>query len=300
MPANDSSKIVGAVCVAVVAGLLGVQPAIAADPAVDPGGGGQEITVYLGPNNTVSLVLVRIPKGTFTMGSPTAERGRSPSETQHQVTLTQDFYLGKTEVTQRQWEAVMGTNPAHGSGVGDDYPVYYVSWIDVCGGTTGSSCSPESFVGKVNALLGSTKFRMPTEAEWERAARGGTQTEFSFPVPTGWDSACESLPAAESYMWWCGNNKPSGAKKVGQKQANQYGLHDMHGNVWEWVGDWFSPTYYASSPSSDPPGPSSGSTRLARGGSWYFYAQYCRSADRFDFNPAERYGLFGFRLAMSQ
>ena len=231
------------------------------------------------------------------MGSPTDERGRDSNEDLHQVTLTQDYYLGKYEVTQRQWQAVMGSNPAHDRGVGDNYPVYYVSWDDICGGSTGSSCTSTSFVGRLNAHLGTTKFRLPTEAEWERAARGGTQTEFSFPAPSDWDTDCGSFPEALPYMWWC-NNSGQTNHQVGTKQANPYGLYDMHGNMWEWVADRHGS--YPSTVVTDPAGPSSGSNRVYRGGGGNYHAQDCRSAYRYYYYPSFRASIIGFRLARSQ
>ncbi len=266
------------------------------------GGGGAEITVTL-PGN-VPLVLVRIPAGTFMMGSPVGERGRDSDETQHQVTLTQDYYLGKYEVTQRQWVAVMGSNPSHFSSCGLDCPVERVSWNDICGGTTGSTCTSTSFIGKLNAHLAATgqpgagKFRLPTEAEWERAARGGTTGPFSFDTSANpsWDMGCGSFPQAEGYMWWC-NNSGYTTRPVGQKLPNPYGLYDMHGNVWEWVADWYGS--YPTGAVADPPGPSMGSARVLRGGGFYDNARYCRSALRYDYFPGYRYNFIGFRLARS-
>lgn len=256
---------------------------------------GREITLAL-PGG-VPLGMVRIPAGTFTMGSPASERGRYPDEPWHQVTLSRDYYLGRTEVTQRQWAAVMGANPSAYPGCGLDCPVEQVSWNDVCGGPDGSSCAPGSFVGKLNQLLGTTALRLPTEAEWERAARGGTASEFSFAVPDGWDTVCGNLPAAAAYMWWCGNNAPAGPKPAAGKAANPFGLQDMHGNVWEWVADWYGG--YPTSPSTDPTGPSSGTDRGSRGGGWDNHARHCRSANRGYHSPDARYPGIGFRLAMT-
>jgi formylglycine-generating enzyme required for sulfatase activity len=263
----------------------------------------EEITIAL-PGN-VPLVLVRIPKGTFTMGSPAGERGRDPREgPQHQITISQDYYLGKYEVTQRQWEAVigrrlfglLGSNPSHFSSCGPDCPVEMVRWDDVCGGPTGSTCAPMSFIGKLNQLLGTTKFRLPTEAEWELAARAGTTTEFSFSVPMVWDTEYGDFPTAEPWMWWRANSRET-PHPVGQKQKNQCGLHDMHGGVQEWVADWFGD--YSPSGATDPTGPVSGARRVSRGGGWAGPSRNCRSAARDHDLPGSRYGFIGFRLARS-
>jgi formylglycine-generating enzyme required for sulfatase activity len=268
---------------------------VAMVPAGDDETPAEEITVTL-PGN-VPLVLVRIPAGTFLMGSPSGERGRDANETQHQVTLTQDYYLGKLEVTQQQWAAVMGSNPSHFSSCGLDCPVEQVAWNAVCGGPSGAACDAASFVGKLNTLLGTTKFRLPTEAEWERAARGGTTTEFSFPAPPLWNSECGSFPEAADFMWWC-NNSGNRPHAVGQKQANPLGLHDMHGNVLEWVGDNFGA--YGSTPVTDPQGPASQSGgRVMRGGGWGDTPQSTRSAARTGFFSSGVSTSLGFRLARS-
>jgi formylglycine-generating enzyme required for sulfatase activity len=259
----------------------------------------QEITVYLGAGNTVPLVLIRIPKGTFMMGSPAGERGREADEgPQHRVTLTQDYYIGKYEVTQRQWLAVTGSNPPHLTPCGPDCPVERISWNEVCGGTTGTSCAASSFIGKLNQLLGTTLFRLPTEAEWEWAARGGTSTRYSFGDALECGDACESCATLEQYMWWCGNALAT--KPVGQKQPNQYGLYDVHGGVWEWVGDRYGT--YAPGDVTDPTGPATGSGRVSRGGAWHIYARSGRSANRFDGDPraGQQDTLYGFRVARSQ
>ena len=261
-----------------------------------------EVTVSLGSGSTVPLVLVRIPAGTFTMGSPGSERERWPNEGPvHQVTVS-SCYIGKTEVTQAQWATVMGagvpeTCGSHGTG--SDYPAYCVSWDDICGGTTGSSCTASSFIGRLNAQQGSTKFRLLTEAEWEYAARAGTTTRFSHgDVLDCSDMDCTACATHDQYMWWCGNNSPDGTKEVGRKQANPWGLFDMHGNVGEWVGDWYD--WYSSAAETDPHGPDSGFSRAVRGGNWAYEAYTCRSARRYYFDTGTRYGFLGFRLAMSQ
>ena len=265
---------------------------------------GEEITILL-PGD-VPLVMVRIPAGTFMMGAPEDERGNSAFEkSQHQVTLTQDYYLGKYPVTQGQWVAVMGNNPSHFGACGLACPVETISWDDVCGGTTGSDCVAGSFIGRLRAHLAATgqpgadKVRMPTEAEWERGARGGTTGPYSFDTSENpeWDLECGAFPEAEAHMWWCGNNTPGGAKPVGQKAANPFGLYDMHGLVWEWVGDWWA--WYTSGAKVDPTGPSTGSIRASRGGTWFSFSPACRSASRNNGSPGNRNRELGFRLARS-
>jgi len=255
-----------------------------------------ELKIDLGGGVTMDLIY--IPPGTFMMGSPEDERGRGDDEDLHEVTLTHGYYLGKYEVTQAQWEAVMGSNPAHDYGVGDNYPVYYVSWDDVCGGTTGSDCTADSFIGKLNTSLGTTKFRLPTEAEWEYAARAGTTGPFSFDTSVNpeWDLECGSFPEADPYMWWCGNSSQA-THPVGSKQLNGFGLYDIHGNVYEWVADWYGE--YPDTAVTDPTGPSTGNTRIMRGGSWYWHAWQCRSAFRTAYYPGpSSQGInIGFRLA---
>jgi len=245
------------------------------------------------PGN-VALELVRIAGGTpFMMGAPAGERGSiSWERPQHRVTIARDFYLGRYEVTQGQWKAVMGTNPAHAYGVGFTFPVYYVSWDDIAG--------PGGFIEKLNQALGTTTFRLPTEAEWEYAARAGTTAEFSFPAPAAWDTNCGSFPAAEPHMWWCGVEPLSGPMEIGQTLPNPWGLFDVHGNAWEWVQDWFH-SGYTDAPADGgawvvPPG----SLRVVRGGSWNAPASYCRSAARLPLKPDHKCFNLGFRLAKSQ
>jgi formylglycine-generating enzyme required for sulfatase activity len=252
---------------------------------------GEEITIML-PGD-VPLVMVRIPAGTFLMGSPEGERGDVfENETQHQVTLTQDYYLGKTEVTQQQWEAVTGTPmrmECGDDGVGDDYPVYCVTWDRIAG--------PEGFVEKLNEQQGTTSFRLPTEAEWERAARAGTTTRFSHGDVLECGDDCEACAEHEPFMWWCGDDSPDGPKPVGQKQENQFGLRDMHGNIFEIVNDLYGD--FSGDAVTDPTGPAEGFDIVIRGGSWENEAWLNRSAVRISSSPDDRAqnNSVGFRLA---
>ena len=244
----------------------------------------------------VLLALKYMPSGTFWLGSPVDERGRLDREDLHQVTLTQGYYVGQTEVTQGQWEAVTGTPmllDCGSYGVGADYPVYCVSWNDIAGAG--------GFVDQLNAYLLSTGqptgLRLPTEAEWERAARAETQTRFSHGDVLECDDYCGACTTHDQYMWWCGSQPYGASQPVGSRLANGYGLYDMHGNVYEWVQDWYT-QYLGFDPVADPSGPGTGSDRVFRGGYWADGAQYGRSAGR-----DGSYGLdgrdygIGFRLA---
>jgi len=231
--------------------------------------------------NSIGQELLLIPAGTFMMGSPASEKDRADDETQHQVTLTKPFYMGRTEVTQGQWKTVMGTEPWKRKVYvqeGDDYPAVYVSWNDAV-----------EFCKKLSAMEGKV-YRLPTEAEWEYACRGGTKTAFSF----GDDEA-----ELGKYAWFDGNADAIGedyARRVAQKLPNPYGLHDMHGNVWEWCSDWYAD--YPSTPLSDPRGPASGSSRVLRGGSWDDGPCGVRCAYRRYHTPENRYDYYGFRVVL--
>ena len=235
--------------------------------------------------NSIGVKLVLIPKGTFMMGSPESEKGRYENETQHEVTISKDYYLGVYEVTQAQYEKVMGKNPSvfQGAKVGNenaDLPVENVSWDDVV-----------EFCKKLSDLPEEKKagrmYRLPTETEWEYACRAGSKTAYSFDDEEG------LLP---EYGWF-NRNSSDRTHTVGLLEPNAWGLYDMHGNVWEWCSDWYEE--YPKGAVSDPTGPKEGSNRVRRGGSWLSGAAYCRSADRLRFDPSSRYDYLGFRLALS-
>ncbi len=231
--------------------------------------------------NEVGIKLVLIPPGQFVMGSPESEEGRKDDESKHTVTISQPYFMSVTEVTQKQWMAVMGTEPWIGEDsvkTGDDYPATYVTWQDAL-----------AFCQKLSQRDGKA-YVLPTEAEWEYACRGGTETAYSF-------GADESNLG--DYAWYDKNAlevRQKYAHQVGQKLPNGFGLHDMYGNVWEWCQDWRGSDFYKSSPSVDPHGPANGSSRVLRGASWGGSLSKCRSAYRHYDDPTARFSGIGFRL----
>ena len=240
------------------------KPAVAAKPAVPE----QKIT------NSIGMTFLYIKPGTFMMGSPSDEPGRNSDETQHKATLTRGYYMQTTEVTQKQWQAVMGNNPSYFKNCGEDCPVEQVSWNDA-----------QEFIRRLNQKESVSGYRLPTEAEWEYAERAGTNTVYSFG---------DSDSQLSNYAWYAGN---SGEKThpVAQKNSNSWGLYDMHGNVWEWCQDWYG--IYPTGSVTDPKGPSSGSYRVHRGGSWRSRARGCRSANCYNSTPDSRDDNLGFRLS---
>jgi len=221
----------------------------------------------------------------------------------HTVTIGYAFYMGKYEVTQKQWQAVMGTNPASGHGIGDNYPVYYVSWNDC-----------QSFITALNTHItntgqGPATFRLPSEAEWEYACRAGTQTRFFFGDSLsvgdwGEDGPAGTLPGNRSdYMWYSFNcyTPTDGSKQVGTKLPNQFGLYDMSGNLWEWCQDWWHSDYTGAPTNGSAWESPTGSHRIVRGGHWGPYTRYCRSACRdFGLDPVYWGDYLGFRLLRTQ
>jgi formylglycine-generating enzyme required for sulfatase activity len=240
----------------------------------------------------VGLKLVLIPAGTFQMGTSPGEAGARENEwPRHEVTLTHAFYLATTPVTQQQYLRVMGQNPARFSaenGGGPDHAVENVTWEQASAFCQRLSELPEEKqAGRV--------YRLPTEAEWEYACRAGTITPFS----TG-----PSLSAAQANFdghFPYGDGPPGRAlqrtSRVSQFPPNHFGLHDVHGNVWEWCADWLDAAYYEWSPRRDPPGPSEGRYRVLRGGSWKNHAVTCRAGYRNGLNPRLKDSATGFRVA---
>jgi formylglycine-generating enzyme required for sulfatase activity len=223
--------------------------------------------------------------GTFRMGSPESEPERYANELQHEVTLTQGFWLADTACTQALWQAVMSGNP---STFKDDprNPVETVSWEDA-----------QRFIAALNARVPGLQARLPTEAEWEYACRAGTTTPFSF----GENITPEQVNYHGGYPYAGGKEGLNRQRTVpvASLPANPWGVYEMHGNVWEWCQDWYGE--YPSGPQVDPRGPAEeGAERVLRGGSWISFGRYCRSAYRFWFVPAGRYSYLGFRLARGQ
>jgi len=249
--------------------------------------------------NSLGMTFKRIPAGTFMMGSPTDELGRNADEVQHQVTLTYDFNMMTTEVTQGQWQAVMGSNPSYLVNCGSNCPVEGVSWDDV-----------QIFITAMNQR-GEGTYRLPTEAEWEYAARAGSTTAFANGEIV--NTACTPIDSNLNAMgWYCGNagvtysgcydlselGGPSCAGKhpVALKQANALGLYDMHGNVNEWVQDWYAS--YPTTAVTDPVGPDMGTARIIRGGGYWLGGARSRSAQRVTSGPRDRISDVGFRLVV--
>jgi uncharacterized protein (TIGR02996 family) len=225
------------------------------------------------------LRLVLVPPGTFWMGSPPDEPSRDDDEgPRHRVTLTRGFWLGMYPVTQSQWRRVMGRNPSHGRGA--DHPVETVSWDDC-----------QEFCARLNQHAAARAFRLPSEAEWEYACRACTTTAYC-----GGEER-STLPR----FGWCSYDgewdSSGGTRKVGELLSNAWGLFDMHGNVWEWVADWYGERYYAASPAVDPPGPDTGDEKVTRGGSWRGGPWFCRSAERRELGTDDRLINVGCRVA---
>lgn len=219
----------------------------------------------------IKFTMIEIPGGSFTMGGTSEQLGEAFANELpiHNVTLS-TYWIGQTEVTQELWEAVMGSNPSSFSGT--NLPVENVSWEDC-----------QEFFTKLRTLTGMA-FRLPTEAEWEYAARGGQSFGCKF-------SGSHSVDAVA----WYGDNSSDETHPVATKQPNDLGLYDMSGNVWEWCQDWFGK--YKSDVQTDPQGADSGSYRVCRGGSWYGYASDCRVSERIIDLPSASRPYLGLRLA---
>ena len=248
--------------IAVVFGLVGALTVMAQE--VKPG---KAEVIDIGKD--VKLEMVLIPAGKFVMGSPKKEKDRSDDETQHEVTLTKPFYMGKYEVTQEQWESVMGKNPSDTKGA--KLPVTDVSWNDC-----------QEFIKKLNKKTDGG-YRLPTESEWEYACRAGTTTAYSF--------GDKITPKDANYK----DSKIGKPIEVGSYEPNAFGLYDMHGNVFEWCEDWYAD--YPAGAVTDAKGPATGEHRVLRGGAFFTDDSNARSSIRFINSPSDRYYYLGFRLA---
>ena len=250
----------------------------------------EDITITV---NGVSFVMKYVEGDKFVMGAQSEAHRWANFDSEamgdetppHFVTLS-SFYMGETEVTQGLWEAVMGTTAEQLRdnanlewplrGVGANYPIYYVSWEDC-----------QAFVAKLNELTGKA-FRLPTESEWEFAARGGKKS----------NGDKYSGSKHMGLAGWYYMNSASSSHPVKEKAANELGLYDMSGNVWEWCSDWYGA--YPRLHQIDPQGPAEGRERVLRGGGWAYYASRCRVSFRFKFDPEHSNNSFGFRLALSE
>jgi formylglycine-generating enzyme required for sulfatase activity len=267
-----------------------VEPASDADLTLDEGG--RDVV------NGVGMKLIHVRKGKFLMGAAKEDAAAEAQERpQHEVEITKDFFIGATEVTQKQYKAVMGANPSQFRRGGarqndvqnvaekdlDDFPVETVTWHDT-----------QKFIDKLNALPAERnagrRYRLPTEAEWEYCCRAGEKTykKYSF--------GDQINPKLANYS----GGGPGRACKVASYPSNAWGISDMHGNVYEWVADWHDPIYYSNSPRRDPQGPKNGKDRVLRGGAWTFAPNQIRTAYRLSWGPGNKNPDLGFRVVMDR
>ena len=253
--------------------LMCITPAVADEPPK---------TLQLDLGEGVKLDLVLVPAGEFQMGAPEAEAERQPAEEPvHKVKITKPFYLGKFELTNAQYRRFRGDHHSQYLD-GDNQPALWVSWHDA-----------DAFCRWLGQKT-QRNVRLPSEAEWEYACRAGTTTRFS-----SGDQAKQKDSADLAKVGWSGGSSRGVSKDVGKLAPNAFGLHDMHGNAWEWCQDWYSAGYYKDSPEADPPGPESGRAKVLRGGSYlYWTTYYCRSDSRYACRPDARESVTGFRVAV--
>jgi len=247
--------------------------------------GPEPFSHYTEPVTQMKFVL--LPGGSFYMGNPSANPDSLNSEIRHLVTLTKDFWIASTEVTREEWQKVMGDeelHPGKPSPFTNDnphYPVVCKSYYDV-----------QNFLRRLGKLSPGNRFRLPTEAEWEYACRAGTSTNFSTGthISDSFGNFNAKIPSAFAATGrYIGHPTP-----VGSYPPNPWGLYDMHGNVWEWVDDWFAP--YSPNKTINPQGPPEGTLKLIRGGSWYFGADNARSCSRRTHEPGDWGYSIGFRI----
>ena len=272
-----------------------------------PGGGSGQSAAGSSWESPLGMEFAWVPAGRFVMGSPDGEEGRDGNEVQHEVRISEGFWMGRYEVTQGEWEEVMGSNPSMIKACGPRCPVEQVSWFDA-----------EEFIRRLNRREAGSgyAYRLPTEAEWEYAARAGSTGA----TPEGELRILgkNNAPVLDGQAWYAGNAGVTyasgrdcskfeetqyevgrcGTHPVGLKRGNAWGLYDMLGSVWEWTGDWYGA--YPSGMVTDPRGPSTGSDRVARGGGWRGLARVVRSADRSYASPGDRSHDIGFRLVRTK
>jgi len=249
--------------------------------------------------NSIGMKFVYIPNGTFMMGSQKNEPERNKNETLHKVTLTKGFYMQTTEVTQEQWKAIMGDNPSKFSDCGDKCPVETVAWIRI-----------QEFIEKLNQKERTDRYRLPTETEWEYAARAESNTDYYFG---------DDANKLREYAWYLDNSEKK-IHPVGELKPNVWGLYDMYGNVDEWCYDIYAEDSYSKHNSTDPVYigsgiikgnfsvigkhnsnySGSGFYRVVRGGNWLELAKDCRSASRYGYSPMTGSNFVGFRLVSSE
>jgi formylglycine-generating enzyme required for sulfatase activity len=282
---------------ALLAGLVLMRPTSELDGAPAPlPRAGKELT------NSIGMKLVRIPAGKFLMGSPMSEQGHNSSEApQHEVEITKPYYLAVYEVTQSEYQKVMGNNPSAYSATGSRadavrgmdtrrFPVENVTWLESV-----------SFCEKLSALpaekAARRTYRLPTEAEWEHACRAGAKESQPFHFGKALSSLQANFNGGSPYGGAAAGPNLGRPTTVGSYQPNAWGLHDMHANIKEWCADWLQEDYYKNSPRIDPRGPATGTNRAIRGGSWLNGGSLCRSADRSRYPPTGKLGHVGFRVA---
>jgi len=249
-----------------------------------------KVRLYIEDHYVEQSDMIFVEGGTFEMGDHFNE-GSSNELPVHEVTLN-SFYIGQYEVTQGEYAAVMGSNPAHNYGVGDNYPVYYVTWynaVEYCNALSiQEGLTPCYDLSDWSCNFSADGYRLPTDAEWEYASRGGVNWTDDYRYSGTTDNLGD-------YAWYS-SNSGNQTHEAGTKLANQLDIYDMSGNVWEWCNDWYLSNYYNSSPVNNPTGPNSGSYRVIRGGYWSSDAVSCRVADRsFHYPGYSDYGI-GFRI----
>lgn len=260
-----------------------------------------EVDFTVKTNDPGDFEMVLIPAGSFEMGNTGAYLGDIDEKPVHTITISRDFLMSKYEVTQKQYEEVIGSNPSYFKG--ENLPVEIVTWYDAvefCNRLSDMEDLDRCYSGSGSNIVcdwDANGYRLPTEAEWEYACKAGTETDFyngalTNPIYTPLDANLDKIG-------WYGGNSGSSTHNVGQKESNIFGLYDMSGNVWEWCWDWYDGNYYAISSSTDPKGALNGpGGRILRGGSLHYYASYCRSARRFYNRPDDLLTPeLGFRLA---